>query len=136
MNDFLDIAFSNSIYPSYRNDLDVTVTRILLTLGVPAHVKGYQFLREAVIMAIKDRNTVDLITKFIYPDIARIYGTTPSRVERAIRHAVELAWERGDSKILSDCFNISSVLRRRPSNSEFIATLADWVNMNGGYITA
>ncbi|MDL2293856.1 sporulation transcription factor Spo0A [Ruminococcaceae bacterium OttesenSCG-928-D13] len=106
------------------------VTDMLRTIGVPAHIKGYRFLRDAIMMVIADPSLINAVTKVLYPDIASAHGTTASRVERAIRHAIEVAWDRGDIEVLNYYFG-STVhsLRGKPTNSEFIAMLADRVTM-------
>lgn len=108
------------------------ITRMLHEIGVPAHLKGYQFLREAIMLGIKDTSILDSITKILYPTVARKFQTTPSRVERAIRHAVETAWVRvGDVKYLEKYFGFSvDPNKGKPTNSEFIATLVDWIRLN------
>ncbi len=106
------------------------VTEMLRTIGVPAHIKGYRFLRDAIMMVIAEPTLINAVTKVLYPDIAMASDTTASRVERAIRHAIEVAWDRGDIEILNFYFG-STVhsLRGKPTNSEFIAMLADRVTM-------
>ncbi len=106
------------------------VTDMLRTIGVPAHIKGYRFLRDAIMMVIEEPALINAITKILYPDIAVAHSTTASRVERAIRHAIEVAWDRGDIEVLNFYFG-STVhsLRGKPTNSEFIAMLADRVTM-------
>ncbi len=106
------------------------VTEILRTIGVPAHIKGYRFLRDAIMMVIAEPTRINAVTKVLYPNIALASETTASRVERAIRHAIEVAWDRGDIEILNFYFG-STVhsLRGKPTNSEFIAMLADRVQL-------
>lgn len=106
------------------------VTDMLRTIGVPAHIKGYRFLRDAILMVTDDPALINAVTKLLYPDIAHSHQTTASRVERAIRHAIEVAWDRGDIEILNFYFG-STVhsLRGKPTNSEFIAMLADRVTL-------
>jgi two-component system response regulator (stage 0 sporulation protein A) len=95
-------------------------------MGVPAHVKGYQYLRDAIILVINDVNLLGAVTKELYPMIAEKYNTTPSRVERAIRHAIELAWSRGNIELMNRFFGYTiDVERGKPTNSEFIAMVAD-----------
>ena len=102
------------------------VTEILHQIGVPAHIKGYQFLRCAILMNIKDQNMINSVTKCLYPEIARQNNTTASRVERAIRHAIEVAWDRGDVDVLNSYFGYTiHNLRGKPTNSEFIAMISD-----------
>ena len=106
--------------------LEALVTNIIHELGVPAHIKGYQYLREAIIMVIKDIDVINQITKQLYPDIAKKFKTTPSRVERAIRHAIEVAWARGQQDAVESIFGYTiSAAKGKPTNSEFIAMIAD-----------
>ena len=111
-----------------RNDieLEAVVTDIIHEIGVPAHIKGYQYLREAIILTIKDMEMINAVTKVLYPEVAKRFNTTPSRVERAIRHAIEVAWDRGDIEILQKFFGYTvSNIKGKPTNSEFIAMIAD-----------
>ena len=106
--------------------LEALVTNLIHEVGVPAHIKGYQYLREAIIMVVKDIDVINQITKSLYPKIAYKYETTPSRVERAIRHAIEVAWGRGDQIIVEKIFGYTiSAAKGKPTNSEFIAMIAD-----------
>ncbi len=110
----------------FSGDLEVDVTNILLEIGIPAHIKGYQYIREGIIMSFYDRNMLHYITKFLYPAIAKKYKTTASSVERTIRHAIEIAWSRGDIEILEEIFgNTVSAGKGKPTNSEFMALLTD-----------
>lgn len=117
------------ISPESRNDeenLEALVTNIIHDVGVPAHIKGYQYLREAIIMVVNDIEVINQITKQLYPDIAIKYHTTPSRVERAIRHAIEVAWGRGKQEAVERIFGYTvSASKGKPTNSEFIAMIAD-----------
>ncbi len=107
-------------------DLEAVVTDIIHEIGVPAHIKGYQYLREAIILTIHDMDMINAVTKVLYPEVARRFGTTPSRVERAIRHAIEVAWDRGDVETLQRFFGYTvSGIKGKPTNSEFIAMIAD-----------
>ncbi|MDD4370111.1 MAG: sporulation transcription factor Spo0A [Anaerostipes sp.] len=107
-------------------DIRQDVTRIIRDLGIPAHIKGYQYVREGIIMAIDDINMMNYITKLLYPTIAQKYKTTSSSVERAIRHAIEVAWTRGKIELLEDMFGYTiSAGKGKPTNSEFIALIAD-----------
>ena len=112
---------------SYNDaDLEAIVTDIIHEIGVPAHIKGYQYLREAIILTIKDMDMINAVTKVLYPEVAKRFGTTPSRVERAIRHAIEVAWDRGDVETLQRFFGYTvSGIKGKPTNSEFIAMIAD-----------
>ncbi len=106
------------------------VTSIMHGLGIPAHIKGYQFLRTAITKTIYEPDLINYVTKTLYPTVARIHGTTPSRVERAIRHAIEVAWDRGDVETLTSYFGYTiSRQRGKPTNSEFIAMIADNLRM-------
>lgn len=107
-------------------DLEVEVTKIIHEIGVPAHVKGYQYLRDAIMLVVEEVNYLGAVTKELYPTIAQKYDTTPSRVERAIRHAIELAWDRGDIEKINKFFGYTiSGEKGKPTNSEFIAIIAD-----------
>ncbi len=115
-----------SVSPGTGAGLEVQVTQTLHKIGVPAHIKGYQYLREAILMAIDDEENINAVTKLLYPGVAKKYGTTSSRVERAIRHAIEVAWDRGDVEVLNSFFGYTiQSSRGKPTNSEFIAMLAD-----------
>ncbi|MCI6720949.1 MAG: sporulation transcription factor Spo0A [Butyricicoccus sp.] len=106
--------------------LEVRVTEVIHQVGVPAHIKGYQYLREAIMMAVRDMDSVGAITKILYPTIAKRFHTTSSRVERAIRHAIEVAWDRGDLETLQSYFGYTvSGVKGKPTNSEFISMIAD-----------
>ena len=117
------------ILPDRKNEgdnLEALVTNVIHEIGVPAHIKGYQYLREAIMMVVNDIDIINQITKQLYPDIARKYKTTPSRVERAIRHAIEVAWGRGQTETVESIFGYTvSAAKGKPTNSEFIVTLAD-----------
>ena len=106
--------------------LEDMVTSIIHEIGVPAHIKGYQYLREAIIITVKDMDVINAVTKVLYPEVAKRFATTPSRVERAIRHAIEVAWDRGDLETLQKFFGYTvSNTKGKPTNSEFIAMIAD-----------
>lgn len=108
------------------DDIEVIVSEIMHQIGVPAHIKGYQYLREAIILSINDTEMMGSVTKLLYPTVAKTYKTTSSRVERAIRHAIEVAWDRGDVDVLSSYFGYTiQSSRGKPTNSEFIAMIAD-----------
>ncbi|KXH87494.1 sporulation transcription factor Spo0A [Sporosarcina sp. HYO08] len=110
--------------------LDTTITSIIKEIGVPAHIKGYAFLREAIQMVYTDVDLLGSVTKVLYPDIAEKYNTTPSRVERAIRHAIEVAWNRGNYDVISKMFGYTvHHLKSKPTNSEFIAMIADKIRL-------
>ena len=109
-----------------KASIETMVTGIIHEIGVPAHIKGYQYLREAIIIAVNDMDVINTITKVLYPQVAKIFQTTPSRVERAIRHAIEVAWDRGDLDTLQRFFGYTvSNTKGKPTNSEFIALIAD-----------
>lgn len=109
-----------------ETDLETQVTKIIHQIGVPAHIKGYQYLRSAIIMTMHDTELINSITKQLYPGVAKQYGTTSSRVERAIRHAIEVAWDRGDVDVINSFFGYTvQSTRGKPTNSEFIALVAD-----------
>ncbi len=106
--------------------LELRVTSIIHEIGVPAHIKGYQYLREAIRLAVEDMEVINAVTKVLYPTVAKKFATTPSRVERAIRHAIEVAWDRGDLETLQKYFGYTvSNAKGKPTNSEFIAMIAD-----------
>lgn len=107
-------------------DMETQVTKIIHQIGVPAHIKGYQYLRTAILMTIADNEIINSVTKILYPAVAKRYATTTSRVERAIRHAIEVAWDRGDVDVLNSYFGYTIQNNRgKPTNSEFIAMIAD-----------
>ncbi len=109
-----------------NSGIEAMVTNIIHEIGVPAHIKGYQYLREAIIIAVGDMDVINAITKVLYPQVAKTFQTTPSRVERAIRHAIEVAWDRGDLDTLQRFFGYTvSNTKGKPTNSEFIALIAD-----------
>ena len=109
-----------------EDNLEALVTNLIHEVGVPAHIKGYQYLREAIIMVVNDIDVINQITKSLYPQIAKKYNTTPSRVERAIRHAIEVAWGRGQQEAVENIFGYTiSAAKGKPTNSEFIAMIAD-----------
>ena len=111
-------------------DLEKDVTDMIHEIGVPAHIKGYQYLREAIMMSVEDNEMLNSITKVLYPSIAEKYQTTPSRVERAIRHAIEVAWNRGKMETLEGLFGYTiNTGKGKPTNSEFIALIADKIRL-------
>lgn len=122
-NQYIDIAPEKK---KNQENLEALVTNIIHEVGVPAHIKGYQYLREAIMMVVRDTEVINQITKQLYPEIAGRYHTTPSRVERAIRHAIEVAWGRGQADTVENIFGYTvSANRGKPTNSEFIAMIAD-----------
>ena len=115
---------------SDKTNIETLVTGIIHEIGVPAHIKGYQYLREAIIIAVNDMDVINAITKVLYPQVAKTFQTTPSRVERAIRHAIEVAWDRGDLDTLQRFFGYTvSNTKGKPTNSEFIALIADKLSL-------
>ncbi len=111
---------------SQKVSIETDVTNMIHEVGVPAHIKGYQYLRDSIIMAVEDSDILNSITKILYPTIAKKYDTTASRVERAIRHAIEVAWERGRMETIEELFGYTvSNGKGKPTNSEFIALIAD-----------
>lgn len=111
--------------------LEIQVTEILHQIGVPAHIKGYHYLRDSIIMAIETPEIINAVTKQLYPSVAKKYETTSSRVERAIRHAIEVAWDRGDVDILNSYFGYTiHNTRGKPTNSEFIAMISDRLRLH------
>lgn len=112
------------------HDLEQDVTDMIHEIGVPAHIKGYQYLREAIIMSVEDPVMISSITKILYPTIAKRFQTTPSRVERAIRHAIEVAWSRGRMETLDALFGYTiNTGKGKPTNSEFIALISDKIRL-------
>ena len=111
-------------------ELELMVTEIIHQIGVPAHIKGYHYLREAIILSVKNSEIINSVTKLLYPTVAKNHGTTSSRVERAIRHAIEVAWDRGDIDVLNSYFGYTIQNDRgKPTNSEFIAIIADKIRL-------
>lgn len=112
------------------HDLEQDVTNMIHDIGVPAHIKGYQYLREAIMMSVNEPAMISSITKLLYPTIAKCFQTTPSRVERAIRHAIEVAWSRGRMETLDALFGYTiNTGKGKPTNSEFIALIADKIRL-------
>ena len=113
------------------HNLEQDVTNMIHEIGVPAHIKGYQYLREAIMMSVEDAGMISSITKILYPTIAKKFQTTPSRVERAIRHAIEVAWSRGRMETLDALFGYTvDIGKGKPTNSEFIALIADHIRLS------
>ncbi|MGL5973188.1 MAG: sporulation transcription factor Spo0A [Oscillospiraceae bacterium] len=116
---------------SSNDDLEVKVTETIHNMGVPAHIKGYSYLRESIIMSIENKEMINSVTKLLYPSVAKKFDTTSSRVERAIRHAIEVAWDRGDVETLNGYFGYTiHIGRGKPTNSEFIALIADKIRLD------
>lgn len=111
-------------------DLERHITRTMLDMGIPAHLKGYHYLREAILISEKDMSTVTSVTKLLYPSIAKRYQTTEQKVERAIRNAIEVSWKRGNVRIFEELFGYSCRNgRHRPTNSEYICRMADKIRL-------
>ena len=126
LEEMRDAAARKPYVRSHEANIEAMVTSIIHEIGVPAHIKGYQYLREAIIIAVNDMEVINAITKVLYPQVAKTFATTPSRVERAIRHAIEVAWDRGDLETLQRFFGYTvSNTKGKPTNSEFIALIAD-----------
>ena len=114
-----------------RRTLERYITKLMIDLGVPAHLKGYHYLREAVMVSENDLEAVTSVTKILYPSVARTFRTSGQKVERAIRNAIEVSWERGNEKTMKDIFGYSSISgKQRPTNSEYIARMADKVRLD------
>lgn len=121
---------SETVHEYTNYEIERIVTDIIHDIGVPAHIKGYHFIRSGIIMAINDIEVINHITKQLYPDLAKMYKTTPSRVERAIRHSIEVAWNRGYNETAQKLFGYSiSSDKGKPTNSEFIAMIADHIKL-------
>jgi len=128
--DIQTIPIPKSIPKQEVRDLEKDVTDMIHEIGVPAHIKGYQYLREAIMLSVNNNEMLNSITKVLYPTIARRYETTPSRVERAIRHAIEVAWSRGRMETLDSLFGYTiNTGKGKPTNSEFIALIADKIRL-------
>ena len=126
MEEFRKVPTIRPLKRPGNQSIESLVTGIIHEIGVPAHIKGYQYLREAIMIAVNDMDVINAITKVLYPQVAKTFQTTPSRVERAIRHAIEVAWDRGDLDTLQRFFGYTvSNTKGKPTNSEFIALIAD-----------
>ncbi len=113
------------------SNIEITISDIMHQIGVPAHIKGYQYLRYAITLSVENPEMISSVTKVLYPEVAKKFSTTASRVERAIRHAIEVAWDRGDVDVLSSYFGYTiQSSRGKPTNSEFIAMIADKLRLN------
>lgn len=118
-----------------RQELEQAISGFMLELGVPAHLRGYQYLRSAVWMCAQDMELVGSVTKLLYPDLAKMYRTTDQKIERAIRNAIEVSWERGNSELFERLFGYSNSNEySRPTNSEYIAAVADYIRLTYGLI--
>lgn len=114
-----------------KTDIEVIISNVMRDIGVPAHIKGYQYLRTSIALCIEDNEMLSSVTKLLYPTVAKMYDTTSSRVERAIRHAIEVAWDRGDVDVLSSYFGYTIQCERgKPTNSEFIAMISDKIKLD------
>ena len=114
-----------------EDEIEVVISDIMRRIGVPAHIKGYQYLRKSIVLCVNDSEMLGSVTKILYPTVAKEFGTTASRVERAIRHAIEVAWDRGDVDVLSSFFGYTIQAQRgKPTNSEFIAMIADKIKLS------
>lgn len=123
-------AGSEHVMQLMERNLEMDVTNVIHEIGVPAHIKGYQYLRDAIIMSVNDMEMLNSITKILYPTIAKRHQTTPSRVERAIRHAIEVAWSRGKLDAIDEMFGYTvNSGKGKPTNSEFIALIADKIRL-------
>lgn len=116
-------------------ELERTISDLMLELGIPAHLRGYQFLRSAIGMCVEDMELVGSVTKLLYPDLAKMYQTTDTKIERAIRNAIEVSWERGNTDLFEELFGYSNTLEyTRPMNSEYIAVVADYIRLKNNLI--
>jgi len=124
------VPSGTAISPRQEQSLETVVTEVIHEIGVPAHIKGYKYLREAIMLTVRDMEIINAVTKVLYPAVAGKFNTTPSRVERAIRHAIEVAWDRGDLEVLQKFFGYTvSNIKGKPTNSEFIAMIADRLSL-------
>lgn len=118
-----------------RRELEKTISDFMLELGIPAHLRGYHFLRSAVEMCVEDMELVGSVTKLLYPDLAKMYQTTDTKIERAIRNAIEVSWERGNCELFEELFGYSNTPGyTRPTNSEYIAVVADYIRLKNNLI--
>ena len=118
-----------------RQELEQAISGFMLELGIPAHLRGYQYLRSAVEMCAKDMELVGSVTKLLYPDLAKLYKTTDQKIERAIRNAIEVSWERGNAALFEQLFGYcNSNEYSRPTNSEYIAAVADYIRLKYGLL--
>lgn len=116
--------------PFGGNNIDLDISQLLHNLGIPSHIKGYKYIRQCILISCKSNRLLH-VTKDLYPEVAMIFNSTPSRVERAIRHAIEISWTRGDINLMDELFGFSvSVEKSKPTNSEFISTIADRIRLD------
>ena len=126
------MAQQNVISPK---ELEKTISDLMLELGIPAHLRGYQFLRSAVGMCVEDMELVGSVTKLLYPDLAKMYQTTDTKIERAIRNAIEVSWDRGNSDLFEELFGYTNTLEyTRTTNSEYIDVVADYIRLKNNLI--
>lgn len=118
-----------------RPGAEQVISGLMLELGIPAHLKGYQYLRTAITMCVEDMELIGSVTKLLYPELAKQYMTTVQKIERAIRNAIEVSWERGNRELFEKLFGYgNSVGHNRPTNSEYIASVADYVRLEQGFV--
>lgn len=118
-----------------RPETENMISGLMLELGIPAHLKGYQYLRSAINMCVDNMELIGSVTKLLYPDLAKKYATTDQKIERAIRNAIEVSWERGNAELFKKLFGYSNGSgHSRPTNSEYIASVADYVRLEEGYV--
>lgn len=134
INEILGYDIFDDVSPTLGTNkelsLEVVVTEMIHQLGVPAHIKGYHYLRSAIVHCVEDSEMLECVTKLLYPTVAKEFSTTPSRVERAIRHAIEIAWDRGDVETLNSYFGFTvNTGKGKPTNSEFVALIADRIKL-------
>ena len=118
-----------------RTETESMISGLMLELGIPAHLKGYQYLRTAIHMCVDDMELIGSVTKLLYPDLAKRYATTDQKIERAIRNAIEVSWERGNGELFQKLFGYTNTIgHSRPTNSEYIASVADYVRLEQGFV--
>ncbi len=131
----LQVGLKNNVKSSKILSQEAVITDLLHSLGVPSHIRGYQYIKEGILIVYRNDNFISYITKDVYPEIAKKYNTTPTRVERAIRHAIEVSWNRGDINLMEDIFgNSLNVNRDKPTNSEYLTTLADRLKVKNNLV--
>ncbi|MCM1089128.1 MAG: sporulation initiation factor Spo0A C-terminal domain-containing protein [Muribaculaceae bacterium] len=127
------IAMGSSIVE--KSETEAVISGLMLELGIPAHLRGYQYLRTAISMCVEDMELIGSVTKLLYPDLAKKYMTTDQKIERAIRNAIEVSWERGNGELFQKLFGYdNSIGNNRPTNSEYIASVADYVRLEQGMV--
>lgn len=118
-----------------KSETEAGISGLMLELGIPAHLRGYQYLRTAISMCVEDMELIGSVTKLLYPDLAKKYMTTDQKIERAIRNAIEVSWERGNGELFQKLFGYdNSIGNNRPTNSEYIASVADYVRLEQGIV--